>query len=107
MDAYNQMVVALRNYKAQSVQGQGLGGGGRLGVDGGAGLAHLHPRPGRQGLSMREAQARLNEAGLQRGHPRRQRRPRTAAALRAFQRDNGLQPSGRLDAATQDVLAGK
>ncbi len=35
MDAYNQMVRALRNYKAQSVQGQGLGGGGRLGVDGG------------------------------------------------------------------------
>ena len=36
MDAYNQMVRAVRNYRAQSVQGQGLGGGGRLGVDGGA-----------------------------------------------------------------------
>lgn len=36
MDAYNQMVISLRNYKAQSVKGQGLGGGGRLGVDGGA-----------------------------------------------------------------------
>ena len=36
MDAYNQMVRSLRNYKAQTVQGQGLGGGGRLGVDGGA-----------------------------------------------------------------------
>ena len=36
MDAYNQMVRSLRNYKAQSVQGQGLGGGGRLGVDGGS-----------------------------------------------------------------------
>ena len=35
MDAFNQMVVSLRNYKAQTVQGQGLGGGGRLGVDGG------------------------------------------------------------------------
>ena len=35
MDAFNQMVVALRSYKAQTVQGQGLGGGGRLGVDGG------------------------------------------------------------------------
>ena len=35
MDAYNQMVISLRNYKAQVVQGQGLGGGGRLGVDGG------------------------------------------------------------------------
>lgn len=36
MDAFNQMVVSLRNYKAQTVQGQGLGGGGRLGVDGAA-----------------------------------------------------------------------
>ena len=36
MDAFNQMVVALRSYKAQTVQGQGLGGGGRLGVDGAA-----------------------------------------------------------------------
>ena len=36
MDSYNQLVISLRNYKAQAVQGQGLGGGGRLGVDGGA-----------------------------------------------------------------------
>jgi len=36
MDAFNQMVVSLRNYKAQTVQGQGLGGGGRLTVDGSA-----------------------------------------------------------------------
>ena len=36
-DSYNQMVKALKSYKAQTVQGQGLGGGGRLGVDGGAG----------------------------------------------------------------------
>lgn len=36
MDAYNQMVRSVRNYSAQTVRGQGLGGGGRLGVDGGA-----------------------------------------------------------------------
>ena len=36
MDAFNQMVRSLRNYKAQTVRGQGLGGGGRLGVDGAA-----------------------------------------------------------------------
>ena len=36
MDAYNQMVRSLRQYKAQTVQGQGLGGGGRLTVDGSA-----------------------------------------------------------------------
>ncbi len=33
-DSYNQMVKALRSYKAQTVKG-GLGTGGRLGVDGG------------------------------------------------------------------------
>jgi hypothetical protein len=35
-DAFNQMVVALRAYRPQRVQGQGLGGGGRLSVDGAA-----------------------------------------------------------------------
>ena len=34
VDAYNKMVVALREYKAQTVRG-GLGAGGRLGVQGG------------------------------------------------------------------------
>ncbi|MET0332839.1 MAG: CsgG/HfaB family protein [Rhizobacter sp.] len=34
VDGYNKMVVALRNYKAQTVKG-GLGTGGRLGVQGG------------------------------------------------------------------------
>lgn len=34
VDAYNKMVVALRNYQAQTVKG-GLGTGGRLGVQGG------------------------------------------------------------------------
>jgi len=34
VDSYNKMVVALRNYKAQTVKG-GLGTGGRLGVQGG------------------------------------------------------------------------
>ena len=108
MDAYNQMVVALRNYRAQSVQGQGLGGGGRLGVDGGAGPSRTSiPGQGGKTLSMREAQARLNELGYNVGTPDGAAGPRTAAALRAFQRDNSLQPSGRLDAATQDVLSGK
>ncbi len=35
-DSYNQMVKALRAYKPQTVQGQGLGGGGKLAVDGAA-----------------------------------------------------------------------
>lgn len=44
MDAYNNMVIALRNYKAQTVKGQGLGGGGRLGVDGGAAPSQTRAR---------------------------------------------------------------
>ena len=35
-DAYNEMIRALRNYKAQQVKGQGLGTGGKLQVDGAA-----------------------------------------------------------------------
>ncbi|WP_218510048.1 CsgG/HfaB family protein [Variovorax sp. dw_308] len=49
MDAYNQMVIALRNYRAQTVQGQGLGGGGRLGVDGGVAPSQTSaPQPARK-----------------------------------------------------------
>ena len=36
IDSYNQMVKSLRDYRAQSVSGQGLGGGGKLSVDGAA-----------------------------------------------------------------------
>ena len=35
-DSYNQMVKALRSYRPQTMQGQGLGGGGKLTVDGAA-----------------------------------------------------------------------
>ncbi|WP_213959012.1 CsgG/HfaB family protein [Variovorax sp. dw_954] len=49
MDAYNQMVIALRNYRAQTVQGQGLGGGGRLGIDGGVAPSQTSaPQPARK-----------------------------------------------------------
>lgn len=54
MDAFNQMVISLRNYKAQTVQGQGLGGGGRLGVDGAAPPSQTsapQPAPARRGSS--------------------------------------------------------
>jgi len=45
MDAFNQMVRSLRSYKAQTVRGQGLGGGGRLGVDGGAAPSQTSAQP--------------------------------------------------------------
>lgn len=105
MDAYNQMVRAVRNYSAQSVQGQGLGGGGRLGVDGGAAPSQTSaPGQGGTALSPLDAQRRLNELGYGVGTPDGKIGPKTAAALRAFQRDNGLEVTGRLDAATRDVL---
>ncbi len=108
MDAYNQMVRSLRNYRAQSVQGQGLGGGGRLGVDGGAAPSRTYvPGQGGTRMSMREAQQRLNEMGYNVGTPDGAAGARTTAGLRAFQRDKGLPTSGRLDAATMDALGGK
>jgi curli biogenesis system outer membrane secretion channel CsgG len=102
MDAYNQMVVALRNYRAQSVQGQGLGGGGRLAVDGAA--APSQTRAG-AALSVRDAQERLNAKGYNVGTPDGASGPRTAKALRDFQKDNGLPVTGRLDTATQGALS--
>ncbi len=56
MDAYNQMVISLRNYKAQTVSGQGLGGGGRLGVDGSAAPSQTSA-PGAKARSQRKRQA--------------------------------------------------
>ncbi len=102
MDAYNQMVIALRNYKAQSVQGQGLGGGGRLGVDGGA--APSQTRVG-AAMSLREAQERLLDRGYNVGTPDGAAGPRTANAIRAFQKDQGLKATGRLDTQTMDALS--
>lgn len=117
MDAYNQMVQALRNYQAQSVPGQGLGTGGRLAVDG-APAPTAAPVPSaaavpastastpRQ-LSVREAQQRLGELGYDVGTPDGKIGPRTATAIRTFQRDNRLTETGRLDAATNDALSRK
>jgi peptidoglycan hydrolase-like protein with peptidoglycan-binding domain len=106
MDAFNQMVRALRNYKAQSVRGQGLGGGGRLGVDGAAAPSRTSaPGAGGVGISVRDAQAKLNELGYNTGTPDGGMGPRTANALRAFQKDRGIAQTGRLDAATAGELS--
>ena len=106
MDAYNQMVRSLRNYRAQSVQGQGLGGGGRLGVDGGAAPSRTYvPGQGGNTMSVAEAQQRLNELGYNVGTPDGGMGPRTASGLRSFQPANGLPATGRLDPATMDALA--
>ncbi|MGN8004682.1 peptidoglycan-binding protein [Acidovorax sp. 22279] len=112
MDAFNQMVQSLRNYRAQTVKGQGLGGGGRLSVDGAAppsqtsaARAAAQNNGATAGLSLRDAQARLNELGYNAGTPDGAMGGKTTAALRAFQNDKGLPTSGRLDAATAAELA--
>ena len=109
MDAFNQMVRSLRNYKAQTVRGQGLGGGGRLSVDGAAPPSQTSAPRGAAspnvGISVRDAQAKLNELGYNAGAPDGAMGGKTTAALRSFQKDKGLPISGRLDAATAAELA--
>ena len=112
MDAFNQMVQSLRNYRAQTVKGQGLGGGGRLSVDGAAPPSQTSAArsaaaggPANAGLSLRDAQARLNELGYNAGTPDGAMGGKTASALRAFQKDRSIAQSGRLDAATMAELS--
>jgi len=105
MDAYNQMVVSLRNYQAQYVQGQGLGGGGRLGVDGGVGPSQTTVGAAAGGLiSLRQAQQRLNQLGYNAGTADGVMGARTQNALRTFQSDYNLPVTGRLDSATSQAL---
>ena len=108
VDAYNQMVRALRHYQPQAVRGQGLGGGGRLGVDGAAAPSQTSAPGATQGnvhLTMKQAQKRLNELGYDVGVPDGAGGSRTSNALRTFQQDQGLPVSGRLDQATMRHLA--
>jgi len=110
MDGYNNMVRAVRNYRAQTVRGQGLGGGGRLGVDGGAAPSQTSVRGGggeSASGTLRNAQAKLNSLGYEAGVADGLMGRKTADALRAFQRDQNLPQSGRLDAATAQALQGK
>ena len=60
---------------------------------------------GTAGLSLRDAQARLNELGYNAGTPDGAMGGKTASALRAFQKDRGIAQSGRLDAATMVELS--
>ncbi|HEY0722785.1 MAG TPA: peptidoglycan-binding protein [Pyrinomonadaceae bacterium] len=102
MDSYNQLVRATRNYRAQEVKG-GLGTGGTLGVQGGQTPAS-NPGPAPAIMSVAQAQRRLAELGFDPGPPDGMPGGRTAAALRAFQQQRGLDVTGRLDAATSAQL---
>ncbi len=100
MNAYNQLVVALRNYQAQTMGDRGLGTGGRLGVDGAT------QQGGYSGarVSLRQAQQALNDMGYDAGPADGAMGPRTANALREFQAERGIPVTGRLDATTQAEL---
>lgn len=120
VNAYNQMIQALRNYTAQSMGDRGLGTGGRLQVDGAAQPKALMPssastaptgpgqsapasRPGT--MSLLDAQRKLASLGYDVGKPDGKMGAKTQAALRSFQSSRGLTPTGQLDTATQAELA--
>ncbi|MDO5624357.1 MAG: peptidoglycan-binding domain-containing protein [Pseudomonadota bacterium] len=56
-------------------------------------------------LTVRQAQQALADKGYDPGVIDGLSGPRTAAALRQFQRDQGLAATGRLDAVTMEALA--
>lgn len=100
MDAYNQLVRAMRSYQPQTMGDRGMGTGGRLAVDG------AQQPAGYSGgtISLRDAQAKLNSLGFDAGTPDGQMGPRTRNAISAFQADRGIPVTGRLDPTTQAEL---
>ena len=103
MDSFNQLVKAVRVYKPQAVQGQGLGTGGKLSVDG-------SPAPGAAAapagapMGMKDAQSKLNSLGYDVGTPDGQLNAKSVMSLKRFQKDRGIAQTGRLDDATQGEL---
>lgn len=109
MDAFNTMVRSTRNYKAQTVDSpNGLGTGGSLGVDGASSAPAPAPAAAVSGMSLqakiRKAQSTLNSLGYNAGTPDGKVGGNTRTAVKAFQADNGMNPTGRLDPATLNKL---
>ena len=103
MDSYNQIVRATRNYTAQEVKG-GLGTGGTLGVQGGQTPASNGGATPTAIMPMAEAQRKLAQLGFDPGPADGKAGARTTAAIRAFQKDRGLDVNGRIDAPTSAQL---
>jgi Putative peptidoglycan binding domain/Curli production assembly/transport component CsgG len=106
MDSYNQLVKAVRNYKAQAIPGQGLGTGGKLSVDGAAApVASLTPTAVGGAMPMKDAQAKLKALGYDIPIADGQLNAKTVAGLRKFQKDRNIAQTGRLDNTTQAELS--
>jgi Putative peptidoglycan binding domain/Curli production assembly/transport component CsgG len=110
-DAYNNIIGAVKNYSPQSMGDRGMGTGGRLTVEGssqqqGASVASSQAAgPTGATMSVRDAQAKLNQLGYNTGTPDGQMGRRTVDAIRSFQRDRRLTINGQLDGATMSELA--
>ncbi len=104
VDAYNQLVVAMRSYAPQTMGDRGLGTGGRMAVDGAPQPVSANGGAG-TGSVLRDAQQRLNDLGYDAGSPDGKFGSKTASALRQFQTDRGIAVTGRLDTATRAELA--
>jgi len=99
IDAYNNMVKSVRQYRAQHIA-TGLGKGGQLAVQG----APIIKAPAASvNMSIKDAQQALNAKGYSVGTADGVMGPHTHAELRKFQADQGLPTTGALDPNT--VLA--
>jgi len=110
MDAFNNIVRSTRNYKAQTVDSpNGLGTGGSLNVSGAKapppprGAANAAAAGGLKGR-IKKAQEVLNSLGYSAGTPDGKVGNKTKIAIKQFQGDNGLNPTGRFDKMTLDTL---
>lgn len=101
MDAFNQMVLAARNYQAQQAGPQGLGSGGALAVEG----ARVAPPAPVRAMTLRQAQIRLAEDSYYSGPIDGLAGAGTTRAISAFQNEQGLTVTGKLDAPTIAALA--
>ena len=100
VDSYNTVVKAVRNYKAQHVAG-GLGTGGNMAVQGSTTAA----APTGNGMSLYQAQQKLNRLGFDVGEPDGKLGPHTRAELKKFQRSRQIPATGELDGATVEQLS--
>lgn len=104
MDAFNNMVKAVRNYAPQAASGPaGHGTGGKLQVDGAttpAAVKSPAAPAGADKATVKEMQALLNKMGFNVGTPDGIPGQKTKQAVSSFQKMSGLPVTGNLDAAT-------